>query len=80
MQRLDVLRALRTQPEGLHVFLAEVMKAKGGNSRLDRWIDALRMEFSDLSDLEFRSRSIVDKMALALQASPPVRSRRPSSP
>jgi putative acyl-CoA dehydrogenase len=44
------------------------MKAKGGNARLDRWIADLRQEFADLSDLEFRSRGLVDRMALALQA------------
>jgi putative acyl-CoA dehydrogenase len=68
VQCLDVLRAFGKQPEGLQVYFAEVMKAKGGNARLDRWIADLRQEFADLSDLEFRSRGLVDRMALALQA------------
>lgn len=68
VQCLDVLRAFGKQPEGLQVYFAEVMKAKGGNARLDRWIADLRQEFADLGDLEFRSRGLVDRMALALQA------------
>jgi putative acyl-CoA dehydrogenase len=68
VQCLDVLRALGKQPEGLQVFFAEVAKAKGGNAKLDRWIADLGKEFSDLADLEFRSRGLVDRMALALQA------------
>ena len=68
VQCLDVLRAFGKQPEGVQVYFAEVMKAKGGNARLDRWIADLRQEFADLGDLEFRSRGLVDRMALALQA------------
>jgi len=67
VQCLDVLRALGKQPEGLQVFFTEVAKAKGGNARLDRWVADLGKEFSDLTDLEFRSRALVDRMALALQ-------------
>jgi putative acyl-CoA dehydrogenase len=67
VQCLDVLRALGKQPEGLQVFFAEVAKAKGGNAKLDRWVADLGKEFSDLTDLEFRSRALVDRMALALQ-------------
>ena len=39
--RLDVLRALAREPEGLPAFLAECELARGGNARLDAHLDAL---------------------------------------
>jgi putative acyl-CoA dehydrogenase len=32
-------------------------------------VKSLQQEFTDMADLEFRARSVVDRMALALQAS-----------
>jgi putative acyl-CoA dehydrogenase len=68
VQCLDVLRAMQKAPAVVDVFLAELRKARGGHAALDRWVAALQDEFKDLSDLEYRARGIVDRMALAIQA------------
>ncbi|MFZ5723647.1 MAG: isovaleryl-CoA dehydrogenase [Pseudomonadota bacterium] len=68
VQCLDVLRAMQKTPAVVHAYFAEVTKAKGGNAVLDAAVKALQKEFADLSDLEFRARDIVDRMALVLQA------------
>jgi len=69
VQCLDVLRAMGRQPAVVDAFFAELAKARGGHAALDRWTDALRGEFTDLADAEYRARGIVDRMALAIQAS-----------
>jgi len=68
VQCLDVLRAMQKSPEVVGVFFAELAKARGANAALDRWVAALQAEFKDLSDLEYRARGVVDRMALAIQA------------
>jgi putative acyl-CoA dehydrogenase len=68
VQCLDVLRAMQKTPEVVQVFFAELAKARGANAALDRWTAALQAEFKDLSDIEYRARGIVDRMALAIQA------------
>lgn len=67
VQCLDVLRAMQKTPAVMDAFFAELARAKGGNSHLDRHIRALKQEFADRSDLEYRARDVVDRMALALQ-------------
>jgi putative acyl-CoA dehydrogenase len=69
IQCLDVLRAVRKEPASLEAFFAEVEAARGADAALDRLTAALLREFSDHDDLEHRARSLVDRMALALQAS-----------
>lgn len=68
VQCLDVLRAMEKSPAVVEVFFAELTKARGANAILDRAIGTLRTEFSDLSNLEYRARHVVDQMALTLQA------------
>lgn len=68
VQCLDVLRAMQKSPAVVDVFFAELAKARGGNQSLDRSVAALQAEFSDLSELEYRARHVVDRMALAIQA------------
>jgi putative acyl-CoA dehydrogenase len=68
VQCLDVLRAMQKTPAVVDAFFREVAKAKGANATLDRWVVALQKEFTDLADLEYRARDVVDRMALALQA------------
>lgn len=66
---LDVLRALARSPQSLEVFFEEVSTAAGGDERLDRFVVQLKDELSDVIDIEVRARLIVEKLALALQAS-----------
>jgi len=68
VQCLDVLRAMQKTPEVVQVYFAELAKARGANAALDRWTASLQAEFKDLSDIEYRARDIVDRMALAIQA------------
>lgn len=68
VQCLDVLRAMQKSPAVVEVFFAELAKARGANAILDKAIGALRAEFTDLSNLEYRARHVVDQMALTIQA------------
>jgi putative acyl-CoA dehydrogenase len=68
VQCLDVLRAMHKTPAVVQAFFAELGRARGGNAALDRWVAALQPEFSDLADVEYRARDLVDRMALAMQA------------
>ena len=68
IQCLDVLRAMQKTPEVIEAFFREVAKAQGACTALDTWVGDLRKEFNDLADIEYRARSVVDQMALALQA------------
>jgi putative acyl-CoA dehydrogenase len=70
IQCLDVLRALRKEPASAEAFFAELESVRGGNALLDREIGALRKSLDgDAAALEPRSRLIVERMALALEAS-----------
>lgn len=69
VQCLDVLRAVRKTPAVLEAFFTEVQQASGANAALDHLSDTLLKELHDLHDFEYRARDVVDRMALALQAS-----------
>lgn len=69
IQCLDVLRALSKEPETREAFFAELLAARGAHADLDREIHWLTQAFDDRATLELRSRTIVERMALALQAS-----------
>ncbi|HNT88046.1 MAG TPA: acyl-CoA dehydrogenase family protein, partial [Candidatus Hydrogenedentes bacterium] len=65
---LDMLRALHKDPQTLPAFLAELDHARGGDKRLDAFLDKLPGEFAGLDGIETRARRIMEKLALALQA------------
>ena len=69
MQCLDVLRAMAKTPAVIDAFFAEASKAQGTHAALDQWIAALAKDLRDVRDIEYRARDLVDRMALALQAS-----------
>jgi putative acyl-CoA dehydrogenase len=69
VQCLDMIRALNKSPESLQTFMEELEKAKGQHADLDRTIGAIGKSFNKLDDIEYRARSVVEKMALAFQAS-----------
>ncbi|HEY0844449.1 MAG TPA: acyl-CoA dehydrogenase family protein [Noviherbaspirillum sp.] len=69
VQCLDMLRAMHREPGSLETFMGELQRAAGGNRYLDRFVAQLVGEFADLGDIEYRARSVVEKMALALQGS-----------
>mgnify|MGYP002720307076 FL=1 len=71
---LDVLRAMTREPESVAAFDAEVSKARGSHPVLDAHLDRLRVDLGELARLDAagaqrRARSVVEGMALALEAS-----------
>ncbi len=64
---LDVLRALRKNPETIAAFTAECREAVGAERRLDAWLSALEREL--LAPEEVDARRLVERLGLALQAS-----------
>ena len=76
---LDVLRAIVREPECVPALLDELRLARGADRRLDAWTAKLERELADPADAELRARRMVERIALALQASLLVRTRRPSS-
>jgi putative acyl-CoA dehydrogenase len=75
IQCLDVLRALAREPTSGEAFFAELASVRGGHALLDAEMVRLRKVMADApADLEGRSRHLVERMALALQAATLIRS------
>jgi putative acyl-CoA dehydrogenase len=66
---LDTLRAMGKEPAAIEAFFGELDLAAGADARYDDALALLRKEFSDLEDMQFRARRIVEKMAMLLQGS-----------
>jgi putative acyl-CoA dehydrogenase len=66
---LDTLRAMARQPESVEAFFAEVELAAGADSRLDDSVARVRKELTDLGDVEYRARRLVEQLALVFQGS-----------
>jgi putative acyl-CoA dehydrogenase len=66
---LDVLRAMVRTPAAVEAFFAEIGQASGAEPRLDAYVRELQAELSDMADIEYRARRVVERMAIALQAS-----------
>ena len=66
---LDVLRALRKEPEVRDALFTELQAARGEHAAYDRSVEWLIEVFDDAASLEARSRLVVERTALALQAS-----------
>jgi putative acyl-CoA dehydrogenase len=75
---LDVLRALAKSPESLDAFFGEIDQAVSSEPRLDRFVSDLKTDLSDFDGIEPRARSVVERMALALQGSLLVRHGHPA--
>jgi len=68
IQCLDVLRALRKEPDSREALFAELDAVRGGNRVLDAEVVALRkLVAEDSEDVEGRSRRLVERMGMALQ-------------
>src|SRR3954452_10388291 len=68
VQCLDVLRAMVKNPNSVDAFFAEVAEG-AGEPRLDAFVAELRKDLTDMTGIESRARSLVERMALALQGS-----------
>jgi putative acyl-CoA dehydrogenase len=75
---LDVLRAMVRTPAAVEAFFGELALATGAEPRLDAYVRDLQGELTDLADIEFRARRVVERMALALQGSILVRHGNPA--
>ncbi len=69
VQCLDVLRGMTRNPAAVDGFFAEVEEAGGAEPRLDAAVAEIRADLSDLEDIQSRARRVVERMAIALQAS-----------
>jgi putative acyl-CoA dehydrogenase len=69
VQCLDVLRAIEKSPESLAALFEEIGQARGSDARLDAFVRDLRADLGRSEDLEIRARRLVERLALALQAS-----------
>jgi putative acyl-CoA dehydrogenase len=64
---LDVLRILEKQPDAVEAFLIEIAPAMG-EPRVAQSVRALQRDLADIGELEWRARSIVERMALIWQS------------
>jgi putative acyl-CoA dehydrogenase len=75
---LDALRAMGRQPETVEAYFNEVQLSSGVDSRLDDAIARVGKELSDLEDIQYRARRVVELMALVLQGAQLVRHGDPA--
>ena len=66
---LDTLRAMGREPETIEAFFGELDLAAGADARYDDALAMVRKQFSDMDELQYRARRIVEQMAMLLQAS-----------
>jgi putative acyl-CoA dehydrogenase len=66
---LDTLRAMGREPEAIEAFFAELDLAAGMDPRYDDALGMVRKQFTDLDELQYRARRIVEQLAMLLQAS-----------
>jgi putative acyl-CoA dehydrogenase len=70
VQCLDVLRGMVKSPASVDAFFAEVLEGAGAEPKLDSYVSSLRDEIpGDIETIQTRARRIVERMAIALQAS-----------
>jgi putative acyl-CoA dehydrogenase len=68
VQCLDVIRVFKKEPETVAAFFGEINAVRGQHVLLDQYVDELQNDLVDLSDIEYRARDIVDRMAISFQA------------
>jgi putative acyl-CoA dehydrogenase len=66
---LDVLRAMGRSPESVEAFFAELGAAAGVDDHYDAAVKRLEQSLGDQEEVQYRARSVVELMALTLQAS-----------
>jgi putative acyl-CoA dehydrogenase len=75
---LDTLRAMVKEPEAVQAFFDELELATGSDRRYDDALAMLQKELSDVDQLEYRARGVVERMAMLLQGSLLVRHGDPA--
>jgi len=66
---LDALRAMARQPAVVEALLAEIEPVAGADPRLDAAVADLRKQLGDTGELEYRTRRVVEQLALVFQGS-----------
>jgi putative acyl-CoA dehydrogenase len=66
---LDVLRAMGKEPKTLEALIHEMHEGQGKDPRLDAYLKTLEVEIPKRARDETQARRLVEKLALALQAS-----------
>ncbi|PKH70234.1 isovaleryl-CoA dehydrogenase [Stenotrophomonas sp. Betaine-02u-21] len=69
VQCLDVLRAFHREPETRDALLAELQRARGAHALYDAQLGWLARALGDAGSLQARTRLVVERVALLLQAS-----------
>jgi len=69
VQCLDVLRSIGKEPQSVEALLNEIKSASGADKNFDNFVGSVEKELLDVNNLEFRARRVVERLALALQAS-----------
>ncbi|GAA2758136.1 acyl-CoA dehydrogenase family protein [Actinopolymorpha rutila] len=67
VQALDVLRALRREPDALTAWLGEIAPARGADPRLDHAVEDLLTSLADLSEPEYSARRLAERIAVVFQ-------------
>jgi putative acyl-CoA dehydrogenase len=64
---LDVMRAARRNGDSLAALFDELDAARGGDARLDAFVESLRRDLADPAEREPVARRLTERIALALQ-------------
>ncbi|MFD5566326.1 isovaleryl-CoA dehydrogenase [Kitasatospora griseola] len=75
---LDALRAMARQPESVAAVFAELDAASGLDRHFDTAVADLRKDLADPDHLEYRTRHLVERLALTLQAAALLRHGHPA--
>ncbi len=68
VQCLDVMRAMAKSPECVEALFYELELTQGYNRQLDNLVAGIKRGLSNNDNMEWHARSVVESMALALQA------------
>ncbi len=68
VQCLDVLRAMRKEPDTVDVLFTELRQTRGMDANYDAFVQRIEREFANSDQMEWRARRIVEDLGLALQA------------
>ncbi|KQV05656.1 MULTISPECIES: acyl-CoA dehydrogenase family protein [unclassified Kitasatospora] len=66
---LDALRAMARRPETVQALFTELDAAAGADRRLDAAVTVLRKQLGDTAEIEYRTRRLVEQIALVFQGS-----------
>lgn len=66
---LDMLRALKQDPEALEILFNEIDQAKGGSRHLDVWASKLKEQTRATPPTESQARRFIEALVLSLQGS-----------